>query len=160
MWPEKDSANIVFEAKNDDSLVLRLQYGNRSILLPGDAEKQAELGILAGSRQDDLRSDVLKVGHHGGNGSTTQEFLRAVEPRIGIISVGEANPYGHPNPELLERLEESRVQVLRTDHDGAVHVLTDGKRLEITCFVACPSAGRAASMLAKIPDKNQNAEKQ
>lgn len=158
LWPETDSANIAAEAKNDDSLVLRLQYGNRGFLLPGDAEKQAERGILGEHRPETLRSDVLKVGHHGGKNSTTQEFLRAVEPSIGIISVGETNPYGHPSPELLDRLEAYGVRVLRTDRDGAVHVLTDGQQLEVTCFVACPGATKVASTLAKIPDQNKSSD--
>ena len=152
LWPETESANIAAEATNDDSLVLRLKYGNRNILLPGDAERQAELRILGENPPETLRSDVLKVGHHGGKNSTTQEFLRAVEPKIGIVSVGEANIYGHPNPELLERLDAWGVRVLRTDRDGAVHVLTDGKQLEVSCFVPCPSATNAASTLAKIPN--------
>lgn len=159
LWPETVSASIGAEAKNDDSLVLRLQYGNRAFLLPGDAERQAERGILAENRPETLRSDVLKVGHHGGKNSTTQEFLRAVEPSIGIISVGETNAYGHPSPELLERLETSFVQVLRTDRDGAVHVLTDGQQLEVSCFVACPRAEKAASTLAKIPNQDQSRDK-
>lgn len=160
LWPETESTNIAAEAKNDDSLVLRLNYDNRNILLPGDAERQAEREILAENRPETLWSDVLKVGHHGGKNSTTQEFLRAVEPKIGIISVGEANAYGHPSPELLDRLEASGVRVLRTDRDGAVRVLTDGQRLDVSCFVACPGAAKAASMLAKIPNQNEDAQKQ
>lgn len=159
LWPETESVNIAAEAKNDDSLVLRLQYGNRNVLLPGDAERQAELGILGRNRPEALRSDVLKVGHHGGKNSTIQEFLRAVDPRIGVISVGEANAYGHPSTELLDRLEASGVRVLRTDRDGAVHVLTDGQQLEVSCFVPCLSAAKAASMPAKIPDQNQSSDK-
>ena len=160
LWPETESANVATEAKNDDSLVLKLRYGNRTILLPGDAERQAERGILGENPPETLQSDVLKVGHHGGKNSTTQEFLRAVEPKIGIISVGEANAYGHPSPELLERLEASSVYVLRTDRDGAVHVLTDGQQLNVSCFVACPRAARTASLPAKIPNQNQSAQKQ
>ena len=160
LWPEVEAENIPPEAKNDDSLVLRLQYGNEAILLPGDAEKQAERGILADSRPETLRSDILKIGHHGGKNSTTQKFLRAVEPKIGIISVGEANAYGHPSLELLERLEASGVRVLRTDRDGAVHVLTDGQQLEINCFVACSVVANAASTPTKIPNQNQSAQKQ
>lgn len=156
LWPETVSGNIATEAKNDDSLVLSLHYGSRNILLPGDAEKQAERGILAESRPETLQSDVLKVGHHGGKNSTTQEFLRAVEASIGIISVGEANAYGHPSPEVLERLEASGAQVLRTDRDGAVHVLTDGQQLDVSCFVPCPGAPKAASTLAKIPNQDQS----
>ena len=85
----------------------------------------------------DLHADVLKVGHHGSKNSTTQEFLDAVAPAIAIISAGEDNPYRHPSPELLERLGASGARVLRTDRDGAVHIVTDGERLEISCFVAC-----------------------
>jgi competence protein ComEC len=160
LWPEPTSEKTVAAAKNDDFLVLRLHYGDRSILLPGDAEKQSEREILAGSGTEALHSDVLKIGHHGGKNSTTEEFLDAVRPKIGIISVGEANPYGHPSPELLKRLEAAGVRILRTDREGAVHVLTDGRQLEINCFVACPDAENAASTLAKIPNQKQSDEKQ
>src|SRR5215469_14246512 len=103
-----------------------------------------------------MRSDVLKIGHHGGKNSTTQPFLDAVHPQVGILSVGEANPYGHPSPELLERLEAAGVRILRTDHDGAVHVLTDGYRLEINCFVACPEGANAPrSADAQMPNQKQ-----
>jgi competence protein ComEC len=159
LWPETAREKIAAAAKNDDSLVLRLRYGKRTILLPGDAEKQSEQTIVAENDSDTLRSDVLKVGHHGGKNSTTQEFLNAVEPRIGIISVGEANPYGHPSPELLERLQAAGVRILRTDRNGAVHVLTDGRQLEVRCFVACPGAENAVSTLAEIPNQKQSSEK-
>jgi len=103
---------------------------------------------------------VLKVGHHGSKNSTTPEFLAAAQPRFGIISAGEDNPYGHPNQELLERLENASLRIFRMDRDGDVHVVTDGSRLEITCFVACPGATNAgASMQAKAPDQQQNQEK-
>jgi len=69
-----------------------------------------------------------------------------------VISAGENNIYGHPSPELLERLHRAGVRTLRTDHDGAVHVLTDGERLEITCFVACPDTPRGeSSVQAQAP---------
>lgn len=160
LWPDNESASIASAAKNDDSLVLRLRYGNRSILLPGDAEKTAEHEILMENNAEVLRSDVLKIGHHGGKNSTTPEFLHTVEPRIGIISVGEGNPYGHPSPELLERLEAAGIHILRTDHDGAVRVLTDGRQLEISCFVPCAGAGSpAASARAEMPNQEQASEK-
>jgi competence protein ComEC len=104
-----------------------------------------------------MRSDVLKVGHHGSKNSTTPEFLAVVQPRFGIISAGEDNLFGHPSQELLERLENAGVRILRTDRDGAVHVVTDGARLEITCFVACPSAAKAdASVQAQTPSHKQD----
>jgi hypothetical protein len=100
-----------------------------------------------------LRAPELKVGHHGSKNSTTQEFLDAVAPTIAIISPGEDNPYGHPSPELLERLEPSGARVLRTDRDGAVHIVTDGERLEISCFVACAElASMTTSKRAEAPN--------
>jgi len=149
--PEASADDSVTSAKNDDSLVLRLQYGDRAYLLPGDAEKQSEHEILTANQTEAMHSDVLKIGHHGGKNSTTQPFLDAVRPQIGVISVGETNPYGHPSPEVLERLEAAGVRILRTDRDGAVHVLTDGRQLEIHCFVACLGADKTASVLAKAP---------
>jgi competence protein ComEC len=137
-----------------------LRYGRRSLLLPGDAEKQVEREILSENSPEAMHSDVLKIGHHGSKNSTTAEFLAAVQPHFGIISAGEDNPYGHPSPELLERLENAGVRVLRTDRDGAVHVLTDGERLEITCFVACPGVANAiASVRAEAPDHKQDQKK-
>ncbi len=115
LWPEASGGDAAVTAKNNDSLVLRLKYRNRTLLLPGDAEKQAERAMLAESSGEDLRADVLKVGHHGSKNSTTQEFLEAVRPEVAIISAGEDNPYGHPSPELLERLQTAGARVLRTD---------------------------------------------
>jgi competence protein ComEC len=140
-------------AKNNDSIVMRWAFGSRAFMLPGDAEKQAEREILAESPADSLGADVLKVGHHGSKNSTTEEFLAAVHPRVAVISAGADNPYGHPSPELVERLEKAGVRVLRTDRDGAVHILTDGTKLEISCFVSCPEAAAAAgSAQPQAPD--------
>ncbi len=160
LWPEISPSEAVSSAKNNDSLVLRLHYGERSILLPGDAEKQAEYSILAENSADALRADVLKVGHHGSKNSTMPEFLAAIHPSVAIISAGLDNPYGHPSPELLARLEQAGVRVLRTDRDGAVHILTDGKRIEVSCYVACPEehAGMSSGQ-AQFPDHQQDNEK-
>ena len=156
LWPETSPADSATAAKNNDSLVLKLKYRNRTLLLPGDAEKQAEHTMLK-ENSADLRADVLKVGHHGGKNSTTQEFLDTVAPAIAIISSGEDNPYGHPSPELLERLDASGARVLRTDRDGAVHIVTDGDRLEISCFVACAElATVTASKRTEAPNQKQN----
>jgi competence protein ComEC len=157
LWPETGPEEVGPAPKNNDSLVLRLKYGERSMMLPGDAEKQAENSILSDNSQAALRADVLKVGHHGSKNSTMPGFLAAVHPRVALISAGEDNIYGHPNPELLGRLTAADVRMLRTDRDGAVHILTDGKQLEISCFVACPEkiAG-AASAQSQPPDKQQH----
>ncbi len=159
-WPENTPADPSAAAKNDDSLVLRLRYQEHAVLLPGDAEKEAEREMLSESGRDELRSEVLKIGHHGSKNSTTPEFLAAVKPRLAIISVGEDNPYGHPNAELLERLASSGVRVLRTDRDGAVHVLMDGRGLEVTCFLPCLPISSEGLERAQAPDHNKNQEQQ
>ena len=159
LWPEIAPEEVAPEAKNNDSMVLRLHYGDQTLLLPGDAEKQVEREILAENAPEAMRAGVLKVGHHGSKNSTIPEFLAAVQPRVGIISAGEQNPYGHPHEELLERLESAGVRILRTDRDGSIHVLTDGTHLEISCFVACPNTENAVSVQAKAPDHQQDNEK-
>ena len=135
LWPQISPEEVAPSAKNNDSLVVRLQYKERSVLLPGDAEKQAEYAML--SETEKLRADVLKVGHHGSKNSTMPEFLESVGPQIAIISAGEQNPYGHPSAEVLERLRESGARILRTDEEGAVQVVTDGHRIRVSCFVGC-----------------------
>lgn len=137
LWPEIAPEETATGPKNNDSLVLRLAYGRRVILLPGDIEKQAEREIVAETPGDGLRADVLKVGHHGSKNSTMEEFLERVRPQIAVVSAGAENPYGHPSPEALERLEQAGVRVLRTDRSGAIHVLTDGERVEVYCYTEC-----------------------
>jgi competence protein ComEC len=160
LWPASPPEEVAPSAKNNDSLVLRLHYGDRTILLPGDAEKQVEHEIVAENARQELHADVLKVGHHGSKNSTTPEFLDAVRPVIAIISAGADNPYGHPSPELLERLESANVRILRTDRDGAVHILTNGRSLEISCFAACPEfLGSQASAKAELPNQQQQNQK-
>ncbi len=152
LWPDSMSGDTSLPAKNNDSMVMHWELGRRAFMLPGDAEKQVEKQILAENTPERLHADVLKVGHHGSKNSTTEEFLAAVHPRVAVISAGENNPYGHPSPELLERLEHAGVRILRTDRDGAVHILTDGQGLKISCFVACPDAAAPASMQAHAPE--------
>jgi competence protein ComEC len=125
-------------------------------LLPGDAEKEAERGMLLENSADELQADVLKIGHHGSRNSTTAEFLAAVRPRLAIISVGENNVYGHPNAELLERLATAGVRVLRTDRDGAVHILMDSKGVEVRCFIPCLPAASEGLQRAQAPDHNKD----
>jgi len=115
---------------NNASIVIRLTYGQVSFLFTGDAEGEEEAAILASGAN--LRSTVLKVGHHGSRDSTGDAFLTAVAPQIGVISAGEANRFGHPHREVLERLEQAGVQVLRTDQSGTITMSTDGSSLDIT----------------------------
>ena len=137
LWPEDVADPAGTQAKNNDSLVVRLKYGERSFLLPGDAEKQVEYRILGEGNVGELHADVLKVAHHGSKNSTMPEFLGAVNPQLSIISAGSENPYGHPAPELLERLGENGSKIFRTDRNGAVQVRTDGHVLKVDCTVGC-----------------------
>ena len=157
-WPSIDSDTPAPQPKNNDSLVLRLQYGDRTLLLPGDAEKDAEREMLGDRTAQEFRADVLKVGHHGSKNSTTPNFLAAVQPRWAIISAGEDNPYGHPSAALLERLASAGVRVLRTDRDGAIHVLTDGRAIEVSCFIPCAAAGAESVRQAQTPNQHKSSE--
>ena len=113
--------------KNNDSLVLRIRYGQRTFLLTGDVERPIEAWIL--SQNEIQPSDVLKVAHHGSRTSSTEEFVGAVSPLFAVISVGYGNSYGHPNPDVLDRLAQHGAVVMRTDRNGLVTVRTDGRRL-------------------------------
>jgi beta-lactamase superfamily II metal-dependent hydrolase len=113
---------------NDWSGVLKVQYGDVSFLLMGDASTSVE-GDLLSKCKDKLPSTVLKVGHHGSSTSTSSSFLDAVKPQYAVIEVGKDNPYGHPTSETLNRLSDANVKVFRTDLDGTIVFTTDGKTI-------------------------------
>lgn len=114
---------------NNTSLVIKIEYGDTSFLLTGDAEKELEDAIISSGA--DLRADLLKVGHHGSENSTSYRFLREIMPEYAIISVGKGNSYGHPSDDALSRLSDAGVTVLRTDLIGDIAVTSDGKELNI-----------------------------
>lgn len=110
--------------ENNKSLILKLQYGSVSFLLTGDIEKEAE-GYIA-ECGGLLTANVLKVPHHGSDTSSTEKFLRQVSPEYAVISVGRNN-FGHPSRQVLERLENNKISIYRTDVNGTVTFITDGK---------------------------------
>lgn len=112
---------------NSNSIILRLVWNEVSFLLAGDADMEAEEDVLHGGVVRDLRSDVLKVGHHGSGLSTSPAFLAAVQPEVAVICVGAGNPFGHPAEETLAVL--NGVDLYRTDEQGTISFSTDGKRL-------------------------------
>lgn len=116
---------------NETSVVLRVQYGDVVFLLTGDAEADEEAWIVSHTNPDLLRADVLKLGHHGSKTSSSALFLDAVEPRIGVVSVGAGNRYGHPSPETLESLSDRGVPVLRTDLEGTIVITTNGRTITV-----------------------------
>ncbi len=115
------------EDVNEDSLVLLVEYGSFQALFAGDAGFPAEADMRSATGAVDL----LKVGHHGSRGSTGDEWLDSLRPRVAVISVGE-NKYGHPSPPTLQRLRSHKVDVWRTDRDGLVTVTTDGTGMSVT----------------------------
>ena len=103
---------------NAYSIVARLVFGQNSFLFTGDLPEDKEREIIGGKIE--LQADVLKVSHHGSKYSTSGEFLEAVEPRDAIISVGKNNRYGHPAPEIIERLQNKKINIFRTDESGDI----------------------------------------
>lgn len=124
LWPPRDRPPPP-EAVNDHSVVLRLVHGRTTILLTGDIEAEVEARLVREGAP--LAADVLKVAHHGSETSTTPDFLAAVRPSLAVISAGADNRFGHPTASVLERLE--RIMVRRTDVDGAVEIIGDGRAL-------------------------------
>ncbi len=131
LWPEDLAENQT--PKNDDSLVMRLTDGSQSILLPGDIERPSERTILA--ENEVVGANFLKVAHHGSKTSTIEPFLSSSHPAFAAISVGRDNSFGHPSPEVVERLEAAGVRVYRTDRDGAITATTDGQTLTVSTFL-------------------------
>lgn len=115
---------------NNTSLVLTVSYGANEFLFTGDMETLAEADLLESGA--DLKADVLKVGHHGSDTSTSYRFLYEIAPAHAIISVGEGNKYGHPSEQTLSRLQDADVTVYRTDRLGTVIAHSDGAEITVT----------------------------
>ena len=115
---------------NLSSTIASIRYGAVRFLLVGDAELPEENWLLA-HYGDELRADVLKVGHHGSSTSSSDAFLRAVRPSLAVISVGAGNIYGHPSEDVLYALRRVGSEVLRTDEVGTISIRTDGQHIEV-----------------------------
>lgn len=129
-----------YDDLNQYSAVVRLTYGETSFLFMGDAGAESEKQIAA-----DVRADVLKVGHHGSDTSTTEDFLRRVSPEYAVIEVGKDNSYGHPAESTLERLRDIGAKIYRTDEDGTVRMVSDGKSITVETRKAGESSVRPAA---------------
>lgn len=127
--PPTEDQKPVPRSDNDASLVLMVRYGRTRVLLMGDADAEAEHRMVRGG--PDVQADILKLGHHGSNSSTSDRWLNAVKPQVAIISVGQRNPFGHPDPRVLQRLSKRRIRVLRTDRHGAITIWSDGSTYRI-----------------------------
>ena len=115
------------EDLNKTSIILKMTYKETSYLFTGDATSETEKEIL----NKDIKSTVLKVAHHGSQYSSTAKFLNEVKPKYAIIEVGKNNDYGHPKKVVLQKLEKIGAEIYRTDQDGTIHLISDGKNIKI-----------------------------
>ena len=139
---------------NNTSIVLKITYGETSFLFTGDAERDAEEVIL--EEGFDLKSTVLKVGHHGSSTSTTYPFLREIMPAYAVIACGKDNEYGHPHEEVLSKLRDADVEIYRTDEFGGIICKSDGKSVEFIHEgkpVQAPSEPEEPTV--ETPDENE-----
>lgn len=125
---ETSPNGIVGEKKEFASLLVHLSYGNFSVLLTGDSQaNELKVGLrLLGSEVT-----VLQVPHHGSASGLDPEVLRLANPKLAVISVGKGNRYGHPTAIILKILQEKGIQTLRTDKDGEIEIVTDGKTFTV-----------------------------
>jgi len=127
IYPDKDLEGNNVKNTNDTSVVAHLVFDNSSFLFTGDATEKVDPELSV----ENLKSDVLKVAHHGSKDSMTDDFLNSVSPEFAVISVGKDNSYGHPNIKTLEKLNKSGIQVLRTDETGDVRFVSDGEIIKL-----------------------------
>lgn len=118
------------EDANNSSIILKLTYGNVSVLFPGDAEVEAEKNC-AMRWGHTLKSDILKAGHHGSKTSSTPVFLSQVKPAVIVISAGSYNTFGHPNAGVMKRMQDLGAKIYRTDEQGTIYLFSDGKTYRV-----------------------------
>ena len=128
LWPDKN-AFISENALNNNSIVCKLNYKNFSCVFTGDIEELAEIQILQEYKNNlqILNSTILKVAHHGSKTSSVLKFLKSVNPKIALIGVGENNKFGHPNEQIIDRLQDNGVKVFRTDQNGEISIVVNRK---------------------------------
>jgi competence protein ComEC len=130
----KDKMKTGGNVTNANSVVMRLDYGDFSLLLPGDAEEQTEHQML--TKDLNLSVRILKVAHHGSKYATSQDMLDRVKPQVAIVSCGEWNRYGHPSQVVLDRLKAANVKLYRTDLQGEITITTRGRENDFTIKTA------------------------
>lgn len=138
--PAQNNQGTSYDETNDSSLVMKITYGTRSFLVTGDIAARVE-ALLIRSGQN-LKSDLLFVPHHGSIHSSSMDFIRAVSCRYAIASAGKNNVFRHPHPAVIDRYTSAGVNIFRTDQDGAINVITDGKKISITPWLKSPIDNR------------------
>ncbi|MGB8510921.1 MAG: ComEC/Rec2 family competence protein [Pyrinomonadaceae bacterium] len=133
LWPAPAPDDARAPSQNNDSIVLRVRFRNRTFLLTGDIESGAEASLV--KAQDNLRCDVVKVAHHGSRTSSTEAFVAATHPALALISVGTDSPYGHPHAEVIARWRVAGADIITTGSSGTITVSTNGEDLRVETFV-------------------------
>ena len=138
IWPFSDNM-ISDNSINNNSLVCKLNYKNYSMLFTGDIEAIAEKAILKkySKNLNILKSDILKVAHHGSKTSSITEFIEKIKPKYAIIGVGEDNKFGHPSDSTIQNLEKANIRIYRTDKMGEIEIKINGKEIKINEFLKC-----------------------
>ena len=132
LFPFENLEGEEFKDSNNTSIVGKLVFSDISFLFTGDIYKEVEKELIDGGV--DVDSDILKISHHGSKTSTSEEFLKEVSPEIAVISVGKNNSYNHPHQEVLEVLSKYGINVLRTDEQGDIKIISDGKNYALSNF--------------------------
>ncbi|HLS65960.1 MAG TPA: MBL fold metallo-hydrolase [Pseudogracilibacillus sp.] len=142
---------------NEDSLSIRITFGDVSFVFTGDAYTAQETEII--ERNESVKADILQLGHHGSNTSSGQPFLEAVAPTYAIYSAGANNSYGHPSPEVIERVQAMGITLLGTDVHGTITVTTDGKAYDVTTEKTGEVVAKTKTPQEKTTSKNKPKEK-
>ena len=129
LHPFENLENTKMKNVNNSSVVIRVIFEETSFLLTGDIDSSIEKEII--EKENLINSDVLKIAHHGSKTSSSEEFVKIVNPAIAVISVGENNSYNHPYPAVLELLDKYDISILRTDLIGDIRIISDGKIIKI-----------------------------
>lgn len=132
LWPPATRDDRA-PSRNNDSIMLLIRYGEKSLLLTGDIEKEGEAAVLREGIE--LKSDLVKVAHHGSKTSSIEVFVAATHPSMAIISVGRTSMFGHPNKDVVERWRANGAEVMTTGQRGTISVVTDGRALSVSTFV-------------------------
>jgi len=133
VWPPA-SADANAPYRNNDGLVVRVRYREKTLIFMADVEKETEAALL--KLPAELRADVVKVAHHGSRTSSIEAFVTATRPSLAIISVGRTSIFGHPNKEVVERWRASGAKVMTTGESGTISIVSDGKSLNLNTFVS------------------------
>jgi competence protein ComEC len=123
--------------ENENSVILLIRYGTKSILLTGDVEEAGERKLLATPGTNIRNVSLLKVAHHGSDSSSISDFVRRTHPGIAFVSCGKRNRYGHPSDDVINRLERVGTDIYRTDQCGMLEWMTDGQSEAVATMLPC-----------------------